>query len=400
MKQFDLSPTNRPSVALVLLSELIRPGRPEFAALPAFRQLWRRYHPIILTRPTPPPELDTRPHHLTVGSIGAGRLIKPVEELIAWAIQKGRLVQNPLLRKTFARTALLDRAVHFIFPAKPEQLVLTTLLALANMATAHGIDRASLVPMTAAAENLAQALINRFRNLSRGSLAAIGPHDTIVFLNFAPYSNEDWLNRFLSSRPDLVSTNVILLAGEPPSTQLVTAFPSIAYDGTLAEVLIGQEMSQQRYFPSHQLPHIPYYFDGLRSLTLGVDNQAFSGADELRSLLEDILRTLPKFTVISLDRTITPLNIADQLIGKFIFNYARLGGSALIVSGVDGVSPVLTGAIVDPAFEKNLVSSAFHDHYGLASVGSPHGNISDVAPTVLKLLGLPIPYQMTGRSLV
>lgn len=401
MKRFDLESTSRPSVTLVLIDDLLRPGRVQFRSLPQLRFLWRQFEPLVLAKPVQPKTLQTKAHHLTVGSLGAGRLIKPVEELIAWAIEKGRITANPVLRKTIAKTALLDRPLHLLFFDEPAELVYHSIFAIANMAAAQGIERIVLHPCEGGSSDAVAQLTSRLSGVRVGRLTDIENFDTLIFLNFAPYTHESWLEQFLNARPDLSNINAVVLAGEPTDDRrLSRAFPSPTYDSTLPEVLLAHERSQQRFFPSSQSPHIPYYFNGLRRMQLGVTEQTVSDADTFAKIFEDILRKPAHFNLMSVDSLTIKLGALDRLLAKFTPSYTKSGGALLVISGVADQGSVLSGVLADRALQKNLVRAALADHYGLANVGRPHGVVSDVAPTILKLLGLPIPYQMTGRPLI
>ncbi len=400
MKQIDLQSVRRPSVSLILIDELIRPGRARFQSLPTIRSLWREYEPIILGKPESPSTLQTRHDHLTIGSIGAGRFIKPVEELIAWTIERGRLNTNPVLRSILARTSLLGRSCHLVFFNEPRELVFHAIVSIANMAAAQGIEQIMLHPVGVSDDMIAQ-IMPRAVGTRLGQLSEIENFDTVICTNVSPYTNEYWLDQFLNARPDLTDLSAVVLAGEPSgSERYLRVFPTISYDGTLAEAILGSEHSHQRTFPNSQHPHLPYYFDGLRTMQLGVKDQVVTNVDELAQAFDRALATPSHFNVFSIDSNMVKPAMFDRLLGKFVVPYFHAGGSLILVSGIQDPGPILSGVIADRALAKDLVSSAFADNYGLASVGSPQGNISDVAPTVLKLLGLPIPSQMTGKSLV
>lgn len=400
MKQLDFQSTRRPSVSLILIDELIRPGRARFRSLPAVRSLWREYEPIILAKPQSPKTLQTRHDHLTIGTIGAGRFIKPVEELIAWTIERGRLNTNPVLRSILARTSLLGRTCHLVFFNEPRELVFHAIVSIANMAAAQGIEHIMLHPVGVSDDMLAQ-ITQHAVGTGVGKLSEIENFDTVICINVAPYTNEYWLDQFLSARPDLTDLSAVVLAGElSPNERYLRAFPTISYDGTLAEAIFGSEHSQQRIFSTSQHPQVPYYFDGLRTMQLGVDDQVVATVDELAQAFDRALASPSHFNVFSIDSKMVKPGMFDRLLGKFVVPYFNYGGSLILVSGIQDPGPMLSGVIADRALAKDLVSAALSDHYGLASVGRPQGAISDIAPTVLRFLGLPIPSQMTGRPLI
>jgi len=401
MKQFDLDSVRRPAVSLILVDELFRPGRAQFKSLPTIRSLWRGYEPIILAKPQATSTLQTRHDHLTIGSIGAGRFIKPVEELIAWTIERGRLNTNPVLRTALAKTALLGRTCHLVFFDEPRELMFHAIIAITNMAAAQGIERIMLHPIGVPDDAMTE--ITRHAPGARvGTLTEIENFDTVICLNVAPFTNEHWLGQFLTARPDLTDLSAVALVGESMSggKRYLRAFPPTSYDGTLAEALFANEHSHERVLPAPQSLHLSYYFDGLRTMQLGIDEQVVANVDELAKAFDRTLQKPSHLSVFSIDSKMVKPGLFDRLLGKFSTPYLGSGAALIVLSGIQDPGSMLSGVIADRALAKDLVSAAFADNFGLASVGNPQGNITDVAPTVLKLLGLPVPIQMTGRSLI
>ncbi len=401
MKQLDVEYTKRPSVTLILLDELLRPGRAEFQTLPNFKLLWRRFEPIVLTRPVYPADMQTPLHHLMLGAIGTGRIVKPVEEMITWALEKNQLAKNQIVMTLFQKTAVLDRTLHIAFHSSPPPLASSVLLELSKLAMGAGVSRIILHPISHYHQSFVSELIHHIPIAEIGSLSDIQNFDSLVLLNFAPFTHEAWLTRLLKARPDLAALKVVSLVGEFEGGWPATAFPPTIHEGGLSQTLLAREYRHERVFPKQYHRELAYYFDGLRTHSLGVSEVPIENADELKRAFEATQQTLPHFASFYITRDLIRMASLDGLLGDFVPGYLKHGGAIILLSGIEhrGTS-ILSGIIVDRAVEKDLVRSALFDDYGLAAAGKPHGVISDVAPTVLKMLGVPIPYQMTGRSLV
>ncbi len=101
-----------------------------------------------------------------------------------------------------------------------------------------------------------------------------------------------------------------------------------------------------------------------------------------------------------LEATITALQVVDACIGRIVERVQRLGGTVLITADhgnaeqmIDADGGPLTAHTLNPV-HLLLVDD------GLPDAKLRDGIFADVAPTILGLLGLPAPGEMTGRDLL
>jgi 2,3-bisphosphoglycerate-independent phosphoglycerate mutase len=104
----------------------------------------------------------------------------------------------------------------------------------------------------------------------------------------------------------------------------------------------------------------------------------------------------------SLPAAITAVEVVDTCIGRIVEAAHAVGGSVLVTSDHGNVEQM-----IDPVTGAPQTSHTAHDvDFVLASPAlrgralRPAGILADVAPTMLDLLGLPIPPEMTARSLL
>jgi len=102
-----------------------------------------------------------------------------------------------------------------------------------------------------------------------------------------------------------------------------------------------------------------------------------------------------------LDAAIKAIATVDKCLGR-LEEAVKAAGGALLITADHGNAETMT----DPETGEPFTSHTTNDVpvvlvNGPASVGSLNsGRLADVAPTLLELMGLPVPAQMTGRSLI
>ena len=209
---------------------------------------------------------------------------------------------------------------------------------------------------------------------------------------------------------------------------LASLFPPISLDGILAEVVAEAGLKQLRIAESEKYPHVTFFFNG------GVE-APFPGE-------ERILVPSPRVATYDLKPEMSAVEVTDKLVAAiggggfdFIFvNYANadmVGHTGILKAAITAVETVDSslGRLEDAVARAGGVLLVTADH-GNAEVmrdsetgepftshtmnrvpvvlvnGTEHiggladGRLSDVAPTLLALMGLEQPKQMTGRSLL
>ncbi|HMF29397.1 MAG TPA: 2,3-bisphosphoglycerate-independent phosphoglycerate mutase, partial [Candidatus Cybelea sp.] len=202
--------------------------------------------------------------------------------------------------------------------------------------------------------------------------------------------------------------------------------PRPQYD-TFGEVLAREDLRQLRLAETEKYAHVTYFFNG------GREDQ-FQG--EERTLIPSD-RSVPTYDLAPAMRTreITDAAVAAIASGKFdaiVMNYANAdmvghtGKWAPTVAAVEVIDESL-GRLSDAALKANALLAITADHGNaeekLDAKGNPltahttnlvpfllvanglrgrladGGKLGDVAPTLLQLMGLPIPERMSGRNL-
>jgi len=206
-------------------------------------------------------------------------------------------------------------------------------------------------------------------------------------------------------------------------------YPPAPATGYIAEVLAAHELTNLRLAETEKYAHVTYFFNGGRE-------ECFPGEDR-------VLVPSPKVATYDLQPEMSAAGVADALIASvsqkkhdvIICNFANpdmVGHTGVLDAAITAVQTVDTqiGRIVEAAEKSGATVLVTADHGNAEEMvdeqGRPKtahttnpvpviivrapetkahelrsgGRLSDVAPTVLQLLGLSVPPGMTARSLI
>ena len=208
---------------------------------------------------------------------------------------------------------------------------------------------------------------------------------------------------------------------------MATIFPPQSFPNILGEVVAGAHRTQLRMAETEKYPHVTYFLNGGRE-------EPFEGEDR-------IMVPSPKVATYDLQPEMSAPELTDKAVaaiksGKYdmiVLNFANadmVGHTGSIAAAVKAVETVDTGlGKIASAIEQMggaLLVTADHGNAEMMvdpESGGPHtahtlnpvplilmgagnrivvkeGRLADIAPTMLELMGLPKPAEMTGSSLM
>jgi 2,3-bisphosphoglycerate-independent phosphoglycerate mutase len=245
--------------------------------------------------------------------------------------------------------------------------------------------------------------------------------DAAIFFNFRPDRGRQLSRRLLQDGVDLTT---MTRYAEDIATPV--AFPEQEVRETLAEVLSRAGLTQLHAAETEKYAHVTYFFNGgeerewegearvlvpsprdVPSYDLKPEMSAAGVADEVAARLPDGY----SFCVVNfanpdmvghtgvIPAVVRAVEAADAALGRVVEATSALGGVCLVTADhgnaeimleADGVSPHTAHTTSPVPLVLTAKGAQLRDGGGLA----------DLAPTALKLLGEPIPVEMTGTSLV
>ncbi|MCL7411725.1 MAG: 2,3-bisphosphoglycerate-independent phosphoglycerate mutase [Methanosarcinaceae archaeon] len=263
--------------------------------------------------------------------------------------------------------------------------------------------------------------------------ATIKDNDSVIFFNFRPDRARQLTYAFVEDDFDGFERKVypkvhfVCMTQYDEKLEVPIAYLHEDLKNTLGEVLSKNHLKQLRIAETEKYAHVTFFFNGgLDILNKGEDRclipspkvatydlkPQMSAYEVTEELIEKI--GSDKYDVIILnyanldmvghtgffDATVSAVETIDECVGKAIDTLLQVGGAAIITADHGNAEQMLDHDSKQPhtAHTCNLVRCIYvTDESG---VSLRNGKLSDVAPTMLKLLGIEKPVEMTGESLI
>ncbi|QIV94251.1 2,3-bisphosphoglycerate-independent phosphoglycerate mutase [Allofrancisella frigidaquae] len=264
-------------------------------------------------------------------------------------------------------------------------------------------------------------------------LVTIEDNDSVIFMNFRADRARELSHAFVDSeftsfeRDKLLKINFTTLTEYDSKLKCNVAFPPEQPINTLGEVLAKNHKTQLRIAETEKYPHVTFFFNG------GKEDE-FEGEDR-------ILIPSPKVPTYDLQPEMSAPEVTNKLVdainsGKYdciVCNYANsdmvghTGNYEATIQAIEYLDKCLTrlkDAILDTnsnmfitadhgnadmmvnpethkphtAHTTNLVPFVYVGHKE-ATLNIENGKLSDIAPTILEVMGIPQPSEMTGKAI-
>ncbi len=271
--------------------------------------------------------------------------------------------------------------------------------------------------------------------LKDGQAACIEDKDSVVFFNFRPdrareitraFCDEEFSGFEREKRLDL--TYVCFTDYDDTIQNKLVAFHKVSIENTFGQFLAANKMTQARIAETEKYAHVTFFFNG--------------GIEEPNEGEERILVKSPKVPTYDLQPQMSAYEVCDRLVdaitsGKYdviIINFANpdmvghTGVEAAAIKAVEAVDECV-GRAVDAVKKVNGQMFICADHGNAEQLvdyetGEPFtahtvnpvpfilvnadpafklregGCLADIAPTLIELMGLDKPAEMTGKSLL
>jgi 2,3-bisphosphoglycerate-independent phosphoglycerate mutase len=259
----------------------------------------------------------------------------------------------------------------------------------------------------------------------------VGDNDSIIFFNFRPDRARELTRAFVDpgfdgfKRERFPVTYVCNTEYDATMPNVLVAFPRMAVKNNLGEYLSRMGMTQLRIAETEKYAHVTFFFNG------GVERQ-YEGEDR-------VLVPSPKVATYDLQPEMSAWEVTEKCVERIlsgeydvvILNFANcdmVGHTGVFDAAVKAVETVDTcvGKVVEATMQMGGIAMVTADHgnaeqmlqedgkspmtahttnpvpFILCGAGTVlrRGRLADIAPTILDVLGLELPPEMDGKTLI
>ncbi|MGN0517874.1 MAG: 2,3-bisphosphoglycerate-independent phosphoglycerate mutase [Acutalibacteraceae bacterium] len=263
--------------------------------------------------------------------------------------------------------------------------------------------------------------------------AEIKANDSVIFFNFRPDRAREITRSFVD--PDFAGferrngffplTYVCMTQYDATMPNVNIAFKPQSLVNTFGEYISDKGMTQLRIAETEKYAHVTFFFNGgvektyegedrvlvaspkVATYDLQPEMSAYEVADKAVERIES-----GKYDVIILnfancdmvghtgvfDAAVKAVEAVDECVGKVIAAIERMGGKAIITADHGNA---------DKMYDDDMSPFTAHttNPVPFCVIGHPcqlreGGRLADIAPTMLKMLGLPQPAEMDGTSII
>ncbi|MBW4615220.1 MAG: 2,3-bisphosphoglycerate-independent phosphoglycerate mutase [Desmonostoc vinosum HA7617-LM4] len=270
---------------------------------------------------------------------------------------------------------------------------------------------------------------------------ALEPGDGVIFFNFRPDRARQLTQAFVSpkfngfERQQIKPLSFVTFTQYDPDLPVSIAFEPQNLSNILGEVIANHDLKQFRTAETEKYAHVTYFFNGgLEEPFAGEDRELVSSPmvatyDKAPAMSADavtevaiaaIKKGIYSLVVINyanpdmvghtgqIEATVTAIETVDRVLGRLVESICKVGGTAIITADHGNAEYMLdeegnpwTAHTTNPVplilVEGEKVKIPGH---GTNVELRSDGKLADIAPTILEILQLPQPPEMTGRSLL
>ncbi len=268
-------------------------------------------------------------------------------------------------------------------------------------------------------------------------VATVNEHDSVIFFNFRPDRARQLTRTFIMPdfdgfvrRKGFIPVQFVSMTQyDETFTGLKIVNPPETMKNTLGEYLSSLDLTQAHIAETQKYAHVTFFFNGgVEAPNAGeerflidspkvatFDMKPEMSAPEVTEKALELIRS-GKYDVMILnyancdmvghtgimDAAVQAVKEVDQDVGTLVNEIIRLGGRAFVTADHGNADQMVDPESGEPftAHTTNPVPFIACDEALIGKTLRTGGRLADIAPTLLHSMKLPVPAEMTGKSLI
>jgi len=266
-----------------------------------------------------------------------------------------------------------------------------------------------------------------------GKLGTVKDNDAIIFFNFRPDRTREITRAFIDeefnnfNRKKVNVKYICMTQYDKTIENVEIAYKPHFVENTLGEYLSSKGIKQLRAAETEKYAHVTYFFNGeieepfkheVRKLIPSPDVATYDlkpemSAFELKNMImEELEKDIYQVMIINfanpdmvghtgdIDAAIKAIEAVDKCLGEIVNFIIRTDGVALITADHGNCEEMLDKSTLVKLTAHSINKVPFIVVNNTKKLNLNEGILADIAPTMLELMGLEQPVEMTGRSLI
>ncbi|MHB1346190.1 MAG: 2,3-bisphosphoglycerate-independent phosphoglycerate mutase [Candidatus Humimicrobiaceae bacterium] len=266
--------------------------------------------------------------------------------------------------------------------------------------------------------------------------AKIKDNDSVIFFNFRPDRTRQLTSAFISDdfhdfkKFDNPKTFFVCMTNYDDRFNASVAFPQEKIKNTLGEVIAENGLKQLRITETDKYPHVSFFFNGGREEPFKNEDRILiptasvktydlrpqmSAYEITEKVIEEINEGKYDFIALNfanadmvghsgyMDSAITAVEAVDSCVGLVVNALIYVGGCAIITADHGNAEEMICSVTknIVTAHTTSMVPFIICDE-NLYKIRTDYENLKlgDIAPTILDIMGIEKPVEMTGNSLI
>ncbi|WP_440952954.1 2,3-bisphosphoglycerate-independent phosphoglycerate mutase [Methanococcoides sp. FTZ1] len=266
-------------------------------------------------------------------------------------------------------------------------------------------------------------------------VATVKDNDSVIFFNFRPDRARQLTYAFVNDdfegfeRKVLPAVHYVCMTEYDENLTIPIAFPPEELRNTLGEVLSKAGIRQLRIAETEKYAHVTFFFNGgvekqnegeerclipspkVATYDLKPEMSAYEVTEELIKRIDSdaydvIILNLANMDMVGhsgiMEAAIKAVEVVDDCVGKIVGHLLKKGGEAMIMADHGNAEKMIDYCTPEGCVHTAHTSNPVRFVYVTEDRGISlsKGSLPDVSPTILEVLGIEQPEEMTGHSLI